>query len=110
MTGHAEDNKIKSDAFLLDNILKHYDNEMMKLFKGRLVLNPDELTAQPDNVDIVILDDWSISGHQFQDTAGQVVSEYPRYKDRVQFQSIAATEDRLRYGIMAYQSRPKTPF
>lgn len=107
MVGHAENNKVKSDAFLLDSVLQHYDDETMKLLKGRLVLDPSELSAKPNKVDLIILDDWSISGEQFEDTASQVVSEYPRYKDRVQIQSIAASEERLKHGILAFQSRPK---
>jgi len=102
ITGKITEGMVKSDAYLLDNILKNFSDEQLDEFSGRLVLAPEDLTAAPEDVSIVMLDDWTISGSQLKSASARVMSEYPKYKDRVEIQLITATEERIQKGLEVY--------
>lgn len=90
---------VKSDAYLLDNILKNFSDEDFALFSDRLVTAPGDLTADVENVRVIMLDDWTISGSQMSMAARKVADDYPKYADRLEVQLIAATEDRINKGF-----------
>jgi len=49
-----------------------------------------------------MLDDWTISGSQLKSASASVISDYPKYKDRIEIQLIAATEERIQEGLEVY--------
>lgn len=89
-TGMSDGKKIKSDAYMLDNILKQFSDEELAGWQGRLVTHPENLTADPADSKIIVLDDWSISGEQMRDTVGDL-KDYRRNGIAVEAQLIAGT-------------------
>lgn len=99
IVGQITPGMVKSDAYLLDNILKNFSDEQLNEFSGRLVLDPSDLTAEPDDIKIVMLDDWTISGSQLKQASRKIIGQYPQYKDQIEIQLIAATEQRIIDGL-----------
>lgn len=57
----------KSDEYLWEQIFDTFTDEEKELFGPRIVPEVDQLTADPEKVRVVILDDWTISGEQMRD-------------------------------------------
>jgi len=89
----------KSDAYLLDTVLQHFSEEELEGLNGRLVLNPAELTADPKDVSVVLLDDWTISGQQLSMAGAGILSRYPQYRDKLEIQLVAATKEKIEKGL-----------
>lgn len=99
VTGRIDMSMIKSDAYLLDNILKNFSDEELEEFEGRLVTDANALTADPENVSVILLDDWSISGMQMREAAYDFADDHPNYRDRMEIQLLAAPSKRIREGL-----------
>jgi len=99
VTGKIDPEEIKSDSYLLDHVLKNFSNEQLKEFQGRLVLDVEDITADPENIDIILLDDWMITGKQLNDVAKELIEDRPEYRNSIKIQLIAASENRLSEGL-----------
>ena len=97
--GKISPGMVKSDAYLLDNILKNFSNEQLGEFSGRLVLDPEDLTADSKDVRIIMLDDWTISGSQLTEASEVIIAQHPQYREQIEVQLIAATEQRITNGL-----------
>jgi hypothetical protein len=95
----AEPGGAKSGRYLLDSILKEFTDQELTQWSDRLVTVPENLTADPSDVSVVVLDDWTISGQQLAEEVAIFSKEYPEYKDSIGIQLIASTEERLRDGL-----------
>jgi|GEM_PF-2989395 len=95
----ADDSVVKSSDYLLDNIIKHFSDEELAAWKDRLVSDPAELTADPKDVSIILLDDWTISGAQLKHSAQNLIDKYPDYRNKIEVQLVAASGDRIRDGL-----------
>lgn len=95
----AEPGRPKSGPYLLDTILKNFTDDELLQWNNRLVTAPQNLTAEPEDVHVVILDDWTISGQQLAEEAALFGKEYPQYKDCIGIQLVIATEERLSGGL-----------
>ena len=91
----------KSDVYLFERILSTFSDEELDQFQGRIKTKVDDLTEDPANVKIVLLDDWSVSGAQMQ-AAYKAIRKNPnlsKYADNVEANFIAATPSRLSLGL-----------
>lgn len=102
VVGVSSSDMVKSDAYLLDNILKNFSDDEINEYKGRLVADPEALTADPNNVRVFMLDDWTISGSQIMSASAKFGRRNPQYKDCMEILLIAAPQDRLNEGIEIY--------
>ncbi|HEU5122035.1 MAG TPA: hypothetical protein VFT59_04260 [Candidatus Saccharimonadales bacterium] len=100
---------IKSGEYLFDNVLKNFTDSELKQFRGRLVGSPDDLTASPEDVSIILLDDWTISGKQLQEAGHELAIEHPEYRERLEVQLIAATEEMIKDGLSVLISNNSHP-
>jgi hypothetical protein len=97
----SDSTTVKSDQFMLDGILAEFTDEELEQFSGRLVTSVDDLTADPEDVSIVMLDDWIISGSQMK-SAYQVVANDPaisKYLERIEIQLVTSTQSRIDNGL-----------
>lgn len=54
----------KSDEYFRDRVLQTFTDEELKKYSGRIVGVPEDLTAEPEDAKVILLDDWSISGRE----------------------------------------------
>jgi hypothetical protein len=101
ITGKIDPFKVKSDAYLFDNILKNLSEDEITEFGSRIITDVLELTAEPEDAAVVVLDDWTISGQQLVGTASTMAQANPKYKSKIEIQLVAATEQRIREGLPA---------
>jgi hypothetical protein len=99
LTGMKHALVVKSGEYLFDNVLKNFTDSELKQFRGRLVGSPEDLTASAENVSIILLDDWTISGKQLEEAGHELALAYPAYRDRLEVQLIAATEKVVKDGL-----------
>lgn len=93
-------NQIKSDEYLLDNILANFTEEDWEEYGGRIIVDRDDIANMPkENLRVVLLDDWAISGSQLRDVYHSLVDQYPEIKDQIEIQLIVANEQRIKYGL-----------
>ena len=52
-----------------------------------------------ENLRVVLLDDWTISGSQLRDVYHSLVDQYPEIEDQIEMQLIVANEQRIKYGL-----------
>ncbi len=99
----------KSDEFLRDQILQNFSDEELEAFSGRIVDTLDDIqNDKPEDVRLILLDDWTISGQQMR-RAYQDLKYDPYfipYKDSLEVQLITASEDRIQNGL---QIDPEDP-
>ncbi|MFO0920648.1 MAG: hypothetical protein U0451_03170 [Candidatus Saccharimonadales bacterium] len=62
----------KSDRYVLNKVLEHFDDTERDEFAGRVLLDLDKLTSDPQDTKVILLDDWSISGNQIRTSLGLV--------------------------------------
>lgn len=97
---YVEEPKVKSDAYILDRIIGKFSDEELGEFTGRLKIGVDELTSDPDKTQIVVLDDWSISGNQLAVTIMDIKSQIPpEYLDHLRISLVTATTNQLNDGV-----------
>ncbi len=92
---------IKSDSYLLDTILGQFSDEQLRAWTGRLITREQDITATTvDDITVVLLDDWVLSGQQLVGAAESFMDDYPELANAVEVQLVAATEQRLKSGLI----------
>ena len=93
-------NQIKSDEYLLDNVLANFTEEDWEKYGGRILVDRDDIMKIPkEHLRVVLLDDWTISGWQLEDVYASLISQYPELKDSIEIQLIVANEQRIKHGL-----------
>lgn len=99
---------IKSDEYMLDRILAHFNDDDLNEFRGRLLINDlDSLKGDPEHVRIVFLDDWTISGSQLRSATTDFIQRYPDLAGRLEIQLIASVDERVGLGLEGVQQTTK---
>lgn len=96
--GISEGTDHKSDRFLLDSILGHFNFNDFKELEGRLVVSTGELTSHPDDVRVVLLDDWTISGMQMETAVSALRHQAPEYVSSIEMQLVTSARNRIERG------------
>jgi hypothetical protein len=98
----SDANKIKSDKFLLDGILSQFSEDEMKELGDRIVLDFDKISSEPEDVKVVLLDDWIISGNQMTSAYRRTKrsSEFKKFADSIEVQLITSTKHRIQEGLI----------
>lgn len=93
--------QVKSDKFLLDSILAHFDDNELEFYKGRLLIDPSDLTADPEDARLVMLDDWIISGMQMRDAYDGIRNNVhiKPYLDSLEINLIVTSDPRIENGL-----------
>lgn len=106
----SDSKKVKSDKYLLDSILGEFSDDDLEEFKDRIVLDIEEITADPENVKIVLLDDWIITGSQMKIAAGKIKNKpaLKKYASSIEIQILTSPQHRIDNGlkINAYSNDP----
>ncbi len=91
----------KSDTYLFENILATFSDGELEQYSGRIVQEVSDITKEPENVRIILLDDWTISGAQMSSSYRSISSSraYSKYAVCVRVNLIAASENRLEKGL-----------
>lgn len=94
----------KSDDYLRDSILSTFTDEELERYSGRIVSDIKDLHGiPPEQVKVVLLDDWVVSGTQMRDLYAKLYKDdwFRHYADAgsVELNVIAASEDRLKNGL-----------
>jgi hypothetical protein len=86
--------QIKSDTLVTEKILEKLDPNG-DAFTGRVVGSIHDVTAGPDNVRVIIVDDWSVSGQQISATASQfaIDNEGSPYVSRMEVNLLIASPE-----------------
>ncbi len=98
--------KRKSDNYLFERIISTFSPEELEKYSGRIVAELDDIKEDPANTKVVMLDDWTISGAQIQDTY-QAIKKSARFKsfaDSVEVNLIAASGERISKGMNVAES------
>lgn len=91
--------EIKSDQFLLDNILGQFSDEELAELAPRLLTNTEQLSSDPASTKIVLLDDWMISGNQLASAYRRVEGRLPeRYRPAIEIQLMTSPLSRIERG------------
>jgi len=95
----------KSGGYLRNKILETFSDQDLERYSGRLVSEPEDLDADPDNAKIVLLDDWVLSGRQMRTAFGKLSHEsgtfYRFFKaGSVEMNLITASRDRIENGLL----------
>jgi hypothetical protein len=80
IAGEIGREKIKSGEYLLDNILADFTEEDWKRYGGRIIVDRDDIAQvqqKKENLRVVLLDDWTISGMQLKNVYNLLVEQYP---------------------------------
>lgn len=96
----AADLPIKSDEYLLENILENFSDEELAGYAGRLLVDAANFTSHPSDTRVVLLDDWTISGSQLFDAYSSFVEDNPDYASAVEVQLIASGEKNIIDGFL----------
>ena len=101
--GYVDENNIKpikSDEYLLDNVLKHFSDEECIRYAGRLITDQSHITVgDAEDLKVVLLDDWTISGNQLKGVRDEFLDLNPEFKNSVEVQLITANEKRVTRGL-----------
>ncbi len=97
--------QVKSDDFLLENILSHFSEEDLAKYGDRVIVDHDDLVDyDAKDLKVVLLDDWTISGSQLTEASKSFARQYPHLASSVEIQLIAANEERVKHGLRGYDS------
>ncbi len=94
----------KSDEYFRDRILQTFTDEELEKYSGRIVGVPEDLTAEPEDTKVILLDDWAISGRElrtaFDEQHTQSDAFYAYAAGRtVEINLLIASEGRLDNGL-----------
>lgn len=93
-------NQIKSDEYLLEAILANFSEEDWEKYGGRVLVDRDDIAQAPkENLRVVLLDDWTISGWQLRKVYISLVGQYPEIRRQIEVQLIAANRQRIEQGL-----------
>lgn len=94
---------VKSDAVLFDSILSTFTDEEIDAYGDRILTDLSQLDSStpPENVRIVLLDDWTVSGSQMQNAFDSIQAdpEFSKYADCIEANFITASAGRLEEGL-----------
>lgn len=100
---------LKSDRFVLDRILSHFDDEELKNYSGRIVNSLDDVNeCDPKEVKVVLLDDWTISGKQMRRVFSELIED-PLYRhliERTELNLLVASPERVHEGLKVNGVKP----
>lgn len=101
----------KSDDYMRDRVLGTFSDEELKRYSGRIVGELNEIDAAPENVRVVMLDDWSVSGSQLRRAFDELVQD-PLFEQFVESESVevnmlVSSEQRLHNGITMHAYEDK---
>jgi len=94
--------KIKSDQYLKTSILRTFSAEDTEKYAGRIADNMEDIQNEsPENVRVVLLDDWTISGRQMSRVYSEIAADTDNEKflDVIEVNLIAASETRIKNGL-----------
>ncbi len=92
--------RVKSDEYLLDNILAQFSDEDAEKYSGRLITDISDITVtDAKDLKIVLLDDWTISGSQLSIVAESLMDQFPKFKKSIEVQLVTANRDRVTRGL-----------
>lgn len=92
---------VKSDEYMLERILSNFSDEELRRYSGRLVLNADDLYIDglPEERQILLIDDWSISGTQMAQAYGVLRKEMRDLAKEIKIQLIVGAEELITAGF-----------
>lgn len=98
--------QVKSDEWLLENILANFSDEELQEFDDRLIFSEDDIPeGYPSaGLEIILLDDWTISGTQLSRVYKLLSDRMPQYKDCIEIQLIASSEGRIEQGLVTFDN------
>jgi hypothetical protein len=106
----------KSDVRVRDQVLSTFTDEELEAYSGRIVGDLSHITtSHPDDVKVVIIDDWSISGDQIRDVFAMLNQDrrFKSYADAgsVEINMLVASNDTLIDGInmRAFDDKSRLP-
>ncbi len=94
----------KSDIGVRSDILATFSDAELAHYSGRIVGSLDDVTSQPEDTKIILVDDWSISGKQMRDVCRELL-HVPLFLSRaiageVEIDLLAASKPHLRNGLL----------
>ena len=96
----AYKNQIKSDEYLLNNILANFTEGDWEKYGDKIIVDRDDIAKIPkEHLRVVLLDDWTISGWQLGKVYSSLSGQYPELKDLIEVQLIVANEQRIKHGL-----------
>lgn len=96
----APEGKIKSDEYFMELIMNEFSDDELTQYADRLLIDEGELVNLPkENVDIIMLDDWTSSGTEIMEQQQCFLQRHPEWKDRIEVQLAIANEERLKVGF-----------
>jgi len=99
--------KIKSDDYLLDTILAQFSDGETDRYRGRLITDVSEITAETaDDLKTVLLDDWTISGNQLRVVTATFRNAYPKFASTLEIQLVVGSGDRIAHGLTTIDRDP----
>lgn len=101
VAGMRRSKKVKSGEYLLNNIIGEFSDEELIEFQGRLVTELAQLTAEPEDAKVILLDDWIISGMQMTETIENIHTsrDFSRYSASVEINLVTCSRTRLEQGF-----------
>jgi hypothetical protein len=102
----------KSDDVMREDVLLTFSDEELERYGDRIVGSLDDINRDPDNVRIVMADDWTISGRQMRELYKNVILKHPVGKQvaeqlGVEINLITASGDRIEKGLLANPHKPQ---
>lgn len=93
--------KVKSDKYLLNRILENFTDEEIEQYGDRLITELHDIDADPEDVKVILLDDWTISGSQLRSAYSAITGhpEFSKFAKQVEINLIAASPDRIENGL-----------
>ena len=105
VVGEIDSQMIKSDSWLLENILSKFSDAELKEFGDRIITQGSEIPdgTLPQNLQVILLDDWSISGMQIRQAIGGIAEKLsPEYLSCIEIQLIAASKKHIKEGARVF--------
>ena len=96
----APQGKIKSDEYFMELIMGEFSDDELAQYANRLLIDEGELVNLPkENVDVVMLDDWTSSGIEIAEQQQCFLRRHPDLRDHIEVQLAIANEERLKVGF-----------
>lgn len=102
----------KSDDLVREDVVLTFSDEEMTAFGDRIVGTLDGITQSPENVRIILVDDWTISGRQMRELHKTVVLGHPLGAEvarngNIEINLITASMKRLQDGLYLNPHKPE---
>jgi hypothetical protein len=96
-------NARKSDEHLRDSILETFSDGELEQYTGRIVSKISDIdpNTPPENVKIILLDDWTVSGRQIRNVYEMIRRQHgvEKYLKRLEINLLVASEGRINDGL-----------